>query len=320
MSFNCFSNEELYNFATHWGLNSPILVLKTMNGSRNICLFLQCKNDLIVLRFPVGSFRSFTSSENNTNAVYLKEIAIHKSLLNRDIPVVKWMDIDISMKILPLPYIIMEYVHGFDLNDAFNTINYEMSKKVISDCVRVLVEIHKTPFDSVLCSSASDIYTREYWLSVVRKIRSIGVLRSEDIDYILQTGFEVLEQLSQAPKGLVHGDYWGRNIISDPNNLNMRAIIDFEACHWGFIEYDLIKMRFWTLVERDSLWRQFIQEYYEAIQISDIVNERIMFWQLIFGVRYYKYCEYSDLNNIGFAKYIIKESLNYKEGFHGRYA
>ena len=169
-----------------------------------------------------------------------KEFILLKKLYELGLPVQKPYTYDESLKLLPAPYIVLEYVEG---NTQFAPQNMQ---DFIKRTVETLIQVHHSDTSHLK-------FLQQQAMHLDRE--SFDDLSEQILDTLKNSNL-----IAQNNSVLLHGDYWIGNLLWRDNALV--AVIDWEDAAIGDPLYDLSNTRFeilWAFGE--DVMQQFTADY-----------------------------------------------------------
>ncbi|XEC94378.1 phosphotransferase family protein [Paenibacillus tarimensis] len=156
-----------------------------------------------------------------------------------DVPVPRIHFYDESESILPVPYFIMEKLHGYPYNKASDTMTPEQREKVerrLGELNRRINDVKGSRFGLYAFESPHDGSWREAfrWLigGVLEDGREAGVVlpaQYEEFEREIDQRLPALDGVSEP--SLVHWDLWAGNVFVLGGEIT--GLIDFERALWG---------------------------------------------------------------------------------------
>jgi len=197
-------------------------------------------NDKVVLRVKKDS-RDFKFEKEKFLFGLLKK--------KTDLPVPKVIDLDISKKIIPHDYILLEKLPSELLKKSFSKLSNTQKRKLAFELGLSLAKIHSIHFKNVghfkpdkLVKDIS--WSKFVWGIYTDSLKSIkkGYFLDENLIKRIESFIEDNKNLLDVKfkPSLIHGDYNGGNILI--HNGKISGIFDLEWSFSGHSEYELSAM------------------------------------------------------------------------------
>ena len=149
------------------------------------------------------------------------------------------------------------------------------------DATRWAARLHTAaPDKSIEESNLLPCYDNDHFLLCAQRIeRGLSALDSTQqqiVSSALNCYYEIVDYLTVLPRCLIHGEYFGKNIMIRPENSNdVIAVIDWETAALGPRAVDIVSITAgrWTSDQRNSMWRAYVEQYErETSQKIDLVE------------------------------------------------
>ncbi len=196
-------------------------------------------DEAVVLRVAPPDDAGFLFYERNMMA---QEQGLHRIIKEKtSIPVPEIFVYDNSRKFIDRDYLIMEYLPGTPLSEAW--ISHSLQEKVFEQTGRYLRELHTNcvtnqfgylgehhPMEP---QNRWDQAFRIMWNKLIDDIVSCGVYQQTDAELArqaLEKHFQLFNR--DIPSSLLHMDIWSQNILIDEQG-NITGIVDWDRALWG---------------------------------------------------------------------------------------
>ncbi|GEM_PF-5088756 len=265
------------------GMNlGTVLDAKTISDNRHRCeVWTLSDGRRLVLREPGPTIQQAA-------AIYCKEAMLYRTLAARgDVAVPSWAR---TGEANGRPYLLMNCLPGIPLDrDLFASLPEASVNSIVEQCARSHAAIHRTDIDgfgesdqrllTLVGPTVADDY-RARWESVFEKVAATRTLTPAELERLRRLVGEGIAALPQRlPLILVHGDYWGHNILATDGPLAaVSGVLDFEHAGRGVREHDLGLMFCLTLASHEnasSLCARYLDAYTEVAQPPEGFRERI---------------------------------------------
>ena len=172
---------------------------------------------------------------------------------------------DWTMKELPYPFFIFEWIEGLVLWEQPSIEGYQAAGKVLAD-------LHRVRFESFYENIFAIHHVPRSWRDHVRVCINRELARAElhlPEKLVARIHAADLSRMPPGPACLVHNDFSGGNIVIDQSGA--AHVIDWDNWVVDCPELDLVKMKYWTaigregrLTHRSGLYDAFLHGYREA--------------------------------------------------------
>lgn len=186
----------------------------------------------------------------------------------------------------PIPWILTEQVPGENLNNYFPQLTSEQKLKVVKKMAAQLSRIHMIPstaFKSMPSISNVEENHQQLVDDTLQALQDEGVLSLENCIAIDEWYKKYASILPQFQKGLVHRDYFQRNIFVDPLSLEVTGIIDWgDTAHVGDVIKDTILAAKWiaddiSTKEGMNMFITFLETYNDRSPIKIDLNKALSY-------------------------------------------
>lgn len=157
------------------------------------------------------------------------------------VPVPEIYCYDISRKLLPSDFFIMQFLPGAPFNKLRPNLSPEAQASVereMGQMTRQISEITNNRFGYWAQPEPVGITWRQCFARMVQGVMQDGkdidvklALPYEDLYGLMQSRFDVLDDI-ETPR-LVHWDLWDGNVFVDPQTERVTGLIDFERTMWA---------------------------------------------------------------------------------------
>lgn len=211
----------------------------------------EMKTGLINPVFVINSkfvLRINTKEDSESKQKFKKEAILYSSLSKSDIPVPKYITYDCSGEIIKEDYLLISYIEGETLTEAFKKANKGIRYRLAYQLGEIAKKIHSVDISEI--SSRSNLFgNKESWnkttesefaeyFDLVKKKRLLSEKAIEAVE-VASKEFLSLGDISEKVT-LIHGDFSCNNF--QVRNGEIVGVFDFEMAKLGDPYYDLQKL------------------------------------------------------------------------------